>query len=203
MDRYWLLTWTAYGTWLPGDRRGFVSPVRAASGALTVHNRPGTDFDANIPKLESEARRRLRCSPIRLLVDQAGLLSTQLRDTAAIPQQEMCALAVMHNHIHVVLGVPGDPDPSWLLRDMKAYASRALNARFSRPASGTWWTQSGSKRKLPNESAIFAAVRYVRDQPGALVVWLADAWRREPGLVTQSVALRPPLARKRGPRLKH
>ena len=27
MDRYWLLTWTTYGTWLPGDARGFVSNV--------------------------------------------------------------------------------------------------------------------------------------------------------------------------------
>ncbi len=27
MDRYWFLTWTTYGPWLPGDRRGFVGPV--------------------------------------------------------------------------------------------------------------------------------------------------------------------------------
>jgi len=26
-DRHWLLTWTTYGTWLPGDARGFVSPI--------------------------------------------------------------------------------------------------------------------------------------------------------------------------------
>jgi hypothetical protein len=27
MDRYWLITWTCYGTWLPGARQGFVSHV--------------------------------------------------------------------------------------------------------------------------------------------------------------------------------
>jgi hypothetical protein len=32
MDRFWLLTWTTYGTWLPGDERGFVSEVRDDSG---------------------------------------------------------------------------------------------------------------------------------------------------------------------------
>ncbi len=33
MDRYWPLTWTTYGTWLPGDARGFaVSNVRDGLG---------------------------------------------------------------------------------------------------------------------------------------------------------------------------
>ncbi len=30
MFRHWLLTSTFYGTWLPGDRRGFVGRVRDA-----------------------------------------------------------------------------------------------------------------------------------------------------------------------------
>src|SRR5947209_816005 len=30
MDRYWFLTWTTYGTWLPGDARGFVGRVWSA-----------------------------------------------------------------------------------------------------------------------------------------------------------------------------
>ena len=28
MDRHWFLTWTTYGSWLPGDPRGFVSQLR-------------------------------------------------------------------------------------------------------------------------------------------------------------------------------
>ena len=36
MDRYWLLTWHTYGTWLPGDRRGFVGRVREGSGPREV-----------------------------------------------------------------------------------------------------------------------------------------------------------------------
>ena len=30
MERYWLLTNTCYGNWLPGDARGFVGRVSAA-----------------------------------------------------------------------------------------------------------------------------------------------------------------------------
>ena len=28
IDRNWFLTWTTYGTWLPGDPRGFVGSLR-------------------------------------------------------------------------------------------------------------------------------------------------------------------------------
>jgi hypothetical protein len=42
MDRHWLLTWTMYGTWLPGDHRGFVSNVSNGNGQGKRHNTPGT-----------------------------------------------------------------------------------------------------------------------------------------------------------------
>ena len=45
------------------------------------------------------------------------------------------------------------------MADFKAYGSRALNRRYGRPPSETWWTDKGSKRKLPNEEALAAAVR--------------------------------------------
>jgi hypothetical protein len=107
MDRYWLLTWTTYGTWLPGDKRGFVSPVRTGAGSERRHNQPGTPYDADMPRLQS-------------------------------------------------------------------YGSRTLNRHWAKPASGTWWTQSGSTRKLPNESAVRAAIEYLRNQPHALLVWIMD-----------------------------
>jgi hypothetical protein len=84
----------------------------------------------------------------------------------------------MARHIHAVVGVPGNPDPEVLLRDFKSYGSRALNRRWKRPASGTWWTESGSKRKKSDEAAACSAILYVRDQPSPLVVWLDDAARQ-------------------------
>jgi len=63
MDRTWLLTWTCYGTWLPGAQQGFVSHVpdehgrqrlrRGAVVVLIMHNVPGTPFDADMPALEA------------------------------------------------------------------------------------------------------------------------------------------------------
>ena len=172
-DRYWLLTSTTYGNWLPGDERGFVSNVRDGPGPEVRHNIPGTPLDAGLPALERTARTQLKCPPIRLVQDQAETLWHQFQETAAHRQWQLLAVGVMANHVHWVVGVPGDPNPDSLLRDLKSYGSRALNERWGRPASGTWWTESGSKRKLPNEAAVLAAIKYVVDQEYPLLIWTA------------------------------
>ncbi len=51
MDRYWLLTWTTYATWLPGDPRGFVSNIADEAGKGIRHNVPGTSCDADMPAM--------------------------------------------------------------------------------------------------------------------------------------------------------
>jgi len=103
----------------------------------------------------------------------------QFRETARFRNWLLVAAAVMANHCHVVVGVPGDPEPDTLLRDLKAYASRRLNSRWPRPESGTWWTESGSKRKLKDNLAILGAARYVRDQEFPLAVWIDPAFAAE------------------------
>src|SRR5438270_12088077 len=154
MDRYWLLTWTTYGSWLPGDARGFVSNVSNADGASVRHNLPGTDYDADHPGLRRFMEGQLRQPPIVLQVEQASLLLEQFQETARLRHWLLLAAAVMYNHAHVVVGVPGDPEPDTLLRDFKSYGSRALNRRWGKPPAGTWWTESGSRRKLPDEGAV-------------------------------------------------
>jgi REP element-mobilizing transposase RayT len=174
MDRYWLLTWTTYGTWLPGDERGFVSNVRASGGAGERHNLPGAPYDANIPALRQHMEARLKCPPIYLNANQATALLAQFQETARYRCWFLAAAAIMANHVHLVVGAPGDPDPSDMLGDFKSYGGRAMNRQWGKPASGTWWTESGSKRKLPNEAAVLGAIQYVREQPGPLVVWVRE-----------------------------
>lgn len=174
-DRFWLLTWTTYGTWLPGDRRGFVSPVSDATlGKRVKHNIVDTAYDADVPSLRKEATANLKCGPIYLNATQARAVFDQLQETATHRNWLLLATAIMRNHIHVVVGVPGDPGPEVLLRNYKAYASRRLNKNWPKPESDTWWTKSGSKRKLPAEQAVIDAAAYVRDQVHPLVVWIHE-----------------------------
>ena len=177
MDRFWLLTWTTYGTWLPGDPRGFVSEVRTDSGAKALHNTPGTPCDADLPPLQAYASSVMTEDAVYLDLAQAEALAGQLRETAAHRGWRLLALAVMANHVHVLVGVPGDPDPEKLLADFKAWRTRRLNGGWGRRAH--WWTQGGSRRPKKTAAALRAAIAYVRDQPYALVVWLdpeAIAW---------------------------
>jgi REP element-mobilizing transposase RayT len=181
MDRYWLLTWTTYGTWLPGDDRGFVSEVNDGAGGRVIHNLPGTPYDAGWEHLEHDSRSRLKCPPIFLDECQSPEILRQLQETAAYRGWQLIAVAIMRNHIHVEIGVPGDPNPEHILRDVKSYASRSLNRRYGRPASGTWWTESGSKRKLKDEAAILGGAAYVRDQEHPLLIWLHPDFEQELG----------------------
>ncbi|HXY33543.1 MAG TPA: transposase [Planctomycetaceae bacterium] len=170
--RDWLLTWTTYGTWLPGDARGSVTRVRVDDSPRKLHNKPGTPYDGPVPGLNSAARAALKGPPVFLDRPQAERIRTQLVETAAYRGWRLLTAAVMRNHVHLVVVADDQIESAELLRTFKSYASRVLNCDYPKPESGRWWTTSASRRGLPNEAAIHAAVRYVRDQPGALAVYL-------------------------------
>ena len=177
MPEHWLLTWTTYGTWLPGDRRGFVGKQVAADGTTFCHNLPGTPYDSDNPPLKQAMADRMLGPAIYLCTEQAQVLLKQLRATAEFRKGTLLAAAVMSWHLHLVVGTSGEVASEKLLQDFKAYGSRALNQRWSKPPNGTWWTESGSRRKLPHKNAVKFAVRYVSLQPGVLATWLPVDWR--------------------------
>jgi REP element-mobilizing transposase RayT len=181
MARSWLLTSTTYGTWLPGDRRGFVGTVRdyrdgdeaSKTGKRTRHNTYGTELDREMDGLRRASEQLLKTAPIWLSLEQAVVAAGQFRETARYRGWQLHALAVMANHFHIVVTAPEQTPSTYLLRDFKGYAARALNKTWEKPASGTWWTESGSRRPLPDERAVASATRYIREQFQPLVVWVA------------------------------
>ncbi len=181
MELHWLLTSTFYGNWLPGDSRGFVSRVRdrraeePLSETRMEHDVPGTDYDSDYAGLHHSARARLVGEPVWLTEAQAIVLLAQFRTTAAHRGWNLRA-AVMANHVHLLVGVPKALSPTKVLGDFKAYGSRALTTRWGKPASNTWWTYGGSKRKKEDENALQGAILYVRDQQNILAIYL------EPGV---------------------
>jgi REP element-mobilizing transposase RayT len=169
MDRYWLLTWRTYGTWLPGAP-GFVSEFRDANGDKCLMNAPGEPTADEQPNLAAYAAVIRGDDAVLLDRPQAEAVADQLRETARHRRWQLLALAVMSNHVHLVVGVPGDPDPERLLADFKAWATRRLNHGWEHREH--WWVQSGSRRKKDGPEKVREAVEYVRDQPNALAVWL-------------------------------
>ena len=174
---FWLLTWRTYGTWLPGDARGFVSNVRGVDGCGERHNTPGTECERDLPGLQRYAREQMKGEPVLLTADQARLVAADFRSSAEFRGWPVQALAVMANHVHLVVSAPEEVLTDRLLQVFKSYASRKLNQAYPRPVGGTWWAASGSRRRLPNEQAVLAAVEYVRNQEYPLAIWTAP----EPG----------------------
>ena len=172
MDRYWFFTWRTYGTWLPGED-GFVGYYRQFCGGRVIDNEPGGEFAECMPKLTEYARDLLKSEPVMLIVEQANVLLTQFHETAVFRGWQIDAVAILGTHIHLVFGVPNDPDPAKMLGDWKSYGSRVLNRRWNKMA-GTWWAVSGSKRPLKTSRRRWAAIRYVRDQENSLLIWLSN-----------------------------
>jgi len=182
--RHWLLTSTTYGTWLPGNARGSVTSVRdRRTGDLHTssrleHDRPGQSWEDSIPGIFRSSQALLKAPPIYLNPTKAEVLLSQFQETAQYRERTLHAVSIMPNHWHIVVTVPGDPDPERMLTDFKAYGSRALNRQFGQPASKTWWTMRGSKRKLATDQALTGAIHYVLyKQPHPLIAWSPDLGR--------------------------
>jgi len=166
----WLITSTTYGTWLPGDKRGFVSRVRdfrsedyqeVEPHTRVMHNKLDTDYDRAIPGLRTSAQSLLNGDPIYFNNEQAVVVCNQFVATGQHRGWVVQAIAVMSNHFHIVLTAPASVKSESILRDLKSYASRELNKRWPRPESGRWWTRSGSRREKQEPQAVTSAIRYV------------------------------------------
>ncbi|HEV8062307.1 MAG TPA: transposase [Gemmataceae bacterium] len=161
------ITWTCYGTWLPGDPRGYVSntllPRRGFSGKENV---PGTAYTANDLKTFGHAR-SIQKSPTRLLtLEQACIAAQALMEAAQKRQWHILRGALMANHVHIVVtNCPAD-GPN-VRRILKGVSDAKLRIRF--PDQARWWTTGGSDRYKNDQRAIDAAVEYVANQEHILV----------------------------------
>lgn len=157
----YLLTWTTYGTWLPGDERGWVDR-RGAAGHVPYEEPDVTKVNA--------AR--------ILMAEDAVVLNPAAREAVDNAIREVCrhsgwidqAVSVRSNHVHVVVSA-GDVEPGKVLGKLKAYGSRALNGLFPSLHRKRWWTEDGSTRYLNDQKSLLAAVRYVLHQD---VSWMKE-----------------------------
>ena len=87
------LTWTTYGTWLPGDKRGWV--LR------------GRGFQPPNPQLERRCRNRMKHPPCFLDYRQRELVEAVVRQHCMIRGWHLHAVRCRSNHVHVVVTAPG------------------------------------------------------------------------------------------------
>src|SRR5436305_293988 len=103
------LTWTSYGTWLPGDERGWVE-------------KPG-QFRAPDGARQDEARRRMTEPALSLDVEQRRIVETTIADHCRIRGWQLQAVNARTQHVHAVVTAPGR-DPEDVTDQLKAWCTR-------------------------------------------------------------------------------
>jgi REP element-mobilizing transposase RayT len=138
-----MATWTTYGTLLQGDKRGYVKNgnVLDANAALEESNKHSLKHDEiKIPK------------NIRQIVEDAVLQEAQ-----EIGQQ-VYALAVRSNHIHIVVESIGKTCGYSIGRFKKAATKALRQYGFSDKV----WTKGFDKRYCYNQNELQAKILYVQ-----------------------------------------
>ncbi|MBI2806741.1 MAG: hypothetical protein HYX68_17315 [Planctomycetes bacterium] len=157
-----LITWTCYGTWLPGDPRGHVSNILLPEGGfLDKENTPRTPYRSGDVSMQQNARRLLKHAPVYLDVNQVLVVAQTLVEAARAREWSIPRAAIMANHVHVVVMDCPD-DGSKVRRVLKGTTQAALTRHRGKPQR--WWTQGGSDRYKHGQAAIDAAIKYVADQ---------------------------------------
>ncbi|MBN2562587.1 MAG: transposase [Phycisphaerae bacterium] len=181
----YLLTWTTYGTWLRGDRRGYVGrTLRRRDGVAPMRNEYGTPYDADDGRTYNWDANALKSSPANLTQDQAVCAAEAFCEVGARSGYELIRASVMSDHVHVL--VSAHPDgKNEIFRRLKNVSAVRLTQRYGRPQpmtprprlggtsvvsggavneGGRWWTKGGSQRENWDEAAVAAAVEYVAGQ---------------------------------------
>ena len=139
----YFITWTAYGTWLPGDdrgwwRRGEFHPPNELFREMAVSEMKETAF-----VISREDRR---------IVQETVATHCQIRGWT------LHTVRARSNHVHVVVTAPGYPSKT--VRDQfKAWCTRHLKPR--NPHRKCFWTEGGSCRWVNREDDLEAVIIYV------------------------------------------
>ena len=143
----YFITWTTYGTWLPGDARAW-KKWRAG------HQPPQPRLEAWCQTLMKE--RALTLSPAQRL-----RIEDVCRQHADIRNWQMHAMSVRSNHVHLVVSAAADPQK---VRDQfKANATRVLRQPPHAIEQEHIWTRGGDIEFIDRESDLALVALYVTE----------------------------------------
>lgn len=150
------LTIATYGTWLPGDQRGW------------VEYQHGWKLPDPIRELEAAGK----------MAEDARILTPYQRETVENQVRETCnhrgwichAVNCRSNHMHIVVGAFETP-PKKVRADLKAWCTRRLKQDALPVIIENWWAERGSIRWVFDEEGLDQVVCYTLEgqdrKPGA------------------------------------
>lgn len=127
----YLVTYHAYGSWLPDRRRGY---VRRDRGIIPA--------DTHVAKLY---RRDMAESPVVLNGALQRAAIAALLDSQQPQRFNMHAMATDRTHVHALLSWRDSRDAVKMRALLKGSVTRALNAEFGRR---NWLAEGGSRKQV-------------------------------------------------------
>lgn len=138
----YMVTWTTYGTWLQGDKRGYVK-----NGKILEPN----------PELEKANQRQQSFDKVILTSQQREIIKAAILIEAQKLNQKIFAIAVCGNHVHILVEAISKT-PSYIVgRYKRAGTITLLNAGFE----GKVWTGGFDKRYCFDEESIQKRIQYI------------------------------------------
>jgi REP element-mobilizing transposase RayT len=140
----YMVTWTTYGTWLQGDKRGYVKDGRILEGNQTLR-----ELCKGLQKGQS----------VKLTKREKEIVRGAILSESERIGQNLEALAVCTNHIHLAAR-PCDKSIERIVSMYKSAATRTL--RFV-GRSGPVWTTSFHKRFCFTEDELTRKIEYIQN----------------------------------------
>jgi len=140
----YMLTWTTYGSWIPGDKRGYVKNGKILPGDLeTLKNN----------------KKRQKSSTVKLGTKEKEIIRREILSEAKRIGQKVEALSVYSNHIHLVVR----PHTESIEKIAGRYKSLTTRALWKHGHIGRIWTRGFDKRFCFTEEEIARKIQYVNN----------------------------------------
>jgi REP element-mobilizing transposase RayT len=138
----YMVTWTTYGSWLPGDKRGYVRNGQTLSG------------DNKILEIN---RARQKSSVVKLNRKEIQVVQQVILREAKRIGHEIVALAACTNHVHLA----ARPHSKSIEKVIGRYKSLTTRALWERGRQDRVWTQGYDKRFCFSEEELERKIQYV------------------------------------------
>ena len=142
------ITCTVYGTFLPGDVRGWRHRVEGGKYCQ--------------PRLERWTRDKLKHDIVLLNQSMRDIAEAALREICHFRSWQLWAVSVRTNHIHVVITAP-EYAPETVRDQLKAKATRELRSSFAIWNDRPVWSRKGDIQFLDTEDDIEKCAIYVAE----------------------------------------
>jgi len=140
----YMITWTTYGTWLQGDKRGYV--------------KDGKILGENDALLQSNLK-RLKNPATRFDTEHCDIVRRAILKKAKDIRQQIYAIAVRPNHVHIAAERTNES----IEKVVSYYKNAARIALRGTGFMGRVWTRGFDKRFCFDRDQLQSRIKYIKD----------------------------------------